>query len=180
MALDALHRIQDELTPTQSRSHPSAAQLPRLFAPDGHDEHRPLRLVKVSPQDLAVLAATAARLGHALALEPGSELADAIETGAEAANPTTYSSPTTGTELVETFARVNGLLDLATTADTAALTARLWSDGCSDIVLTTDEETSYTRLADRFSVKSCVSTLVGSCSAGSVAEDGPGVPARSR
>ncbi|MFP5070250.1 hypothetical protein ACLFMI_11360 [Pseudonocardia nantongensis] len=110
--------------------------MPRLFGPDGQHEHRPLRLVEVAPQDLAVLAATAGRLGHALALT-GSELAEAIEAGVEAANPASYStSPTTGVELVEVFARVNGQLDLATTADTEILTARLWSDGCSDIVAT--------------------------------------------
>jgi hypothetical protein len=148
VALYALHRIQDELVPTQSRSHPSAAELPRLFGPDGH-EHRPLRLVEVAQQDLALLAAAAARIGHALALEPGSELADAIETGAEAASPAAASSPVTGVELVETLARVNVLLDLATTPDTETLTRRLWSDGCNDIVLTTAEEFAYTRTASR-------------------------------
>ncbi len=62
------------------------------------------------------------------------------------------SSPGTGVELVETFACVNGLLDLATTADAEALTARLWSDGCGDIVLTTEEEFAYTRLAERMNI----------------------------
>lgn len=148
VALDTLNRLQAELTPTQSHSQPSAPQLPRLFGPDGY-EHRPLRLVEVSSCDLVILADAAAHLGHALACAPGSDLAEAIQAGAEAAMPAACPIPVTGVEIVELLSRVTGLLDLAHTADTEALIARLWSDGCGDIVLTSTEERAYSQLADR-------------------------------
>ena len=50
---------------------------------------------------------------------------------------------------VEAFARINGLLDLASTDDTRILTARLWADGAGDVVLTASEEAAYARVAER-------------------------------
>ncbi|MBW0101513.1 hypothetical protein [Pseudonocardia sp. KRD291] len=150
VALDALNRVQHLIAATQSRSHPSAAALPLLFGADGHYEHRPMRLVELDAGDLALLSAAAMCLGHTLAMAPGSELAEAIAAGAEASGGA-FTTPPSGGELVEAFARVNGLLDLATTADTELLTARLQGTR-GDVVLTPAEEEAYTRLADRMNM----------------------------
>ncbi|RZT75512.1 hypothetical protein EV383_6253 [Pseudonocardia sediminis] len=150
VALEALNRVQRQIAATQSRSHPSAPPLPLMFGADGHYEHRPLRLVEIEAGDLALLSAAAMCLGHTLAVAPASELAEAIAAGAEASGGAFTAAPSGG-ELVEAFARINGLLDLATTADTELLAARL-QDARGDVVLTPAEEDAYTRLADRMNM----------------------------
>jgi hypothetical protein len=109
VALEALNRVQDAVIPTQSRHDRPVPTGGRLLGPDGHYEHRPLRLVTLDPADLTVLAATAELLGRTLATHPHSELVDAIAAGAEAAAPTCGPAPTP-VELVEVLARALGLV----------------------------------------------------------------------
>jgi hypothetical protein len=57
-ALDALNRVQAVISPTQSRTdRPTPGG--RIVGPDGHYEHRPLRLVRLDPRDVDVLGAAA-------------------------------------------------------------------------------------------------------------------------
>jgi hypothetical protein len=157
-ALGAVQRLLDAIGPSQTLVDERGAELePRLvgagagrvLGPDGDYQHRPLRLVQLELDDLALLSAAAAALGLALALDPHSELADAITAGAEAAG-IGYRPPPAPTEVVAGLARVLGLLDLETTADTMLLTARLESAAGADVVLTRSEELAYERLATRF------------------------------
>ena len=149
-ALQALERVAAVVTPTQTRAETTAPPgCGRLLGPDGHYEHMPLRLVEVDEQDLAVLAAAAAVLGRELATRPHGELAEAMEAGADAARGD-YGPAPTPVQLVETLARVHGLLDLAGTADTELLTARIAGAGRDDVVLTAAEAAAYERIADRF------------------------------
>lgn len=149
-ALQALERVAAVVTPTQTRAEATAPPgCGRLLGPDGHYEHMPLRLVEVDEQDLAVLAAAAAVLGRELATRPHGELAEAMEAGADAARGD-YGPAPTPVQLVETLARVHGLLDLAMTADTELLTARIAGAGRDDVVLTAAEAAAYERIADRF------------------------------
>jgi hypothetical protein len=145
--LDALNRVQAVINPTQSRTdRPTPGG--RIVGPDGHYEHRPLRLVRLDPTDVDVLGAAAALLGRELATEPHGELADAMAAGAEAA--TVYGPAPRPVQLVEALARAHGLLDLAPTGDTAHLAELLKAAGDSDLVLTPLGEAAYVRTADRF------------------------------
>jgi hypothetical protein len=67
-----------------------------------------------------------------------------MEDGADAARGD-YGPAPTPVQLVETLARVHGLLDLAITADTELLTARIAGAGRDDIVLTVAEAVAYER-----------------------------------
>jgi hypothetical protein len=157
-ALRALHRVQDAINPTQTltdeRGTPVAPRITgpgaaRLLTPGGHREHRALRLVTVDTADLDVLTRAAATLGLTLAARPNSELAEAIATGADAAGPHT-APPPDPTEIVVELTRTLGLLDLATTADTRLLTARLDATEAPEVILTAAEEAAYRRLNRRF------------------------------
>lgn len=157
-ALGAVHRTQDIIGPTQNlvdergeRCVPriSGAGAGRVFAPDRSYEHRPLRIVEVETTDLEVLAKAAAAIGLALAVDPHSELADAITAGVDAAAPD-YGPPPEPADVVAGLARVLGVLDLAVTADTRVLSALLNRAGGADIVLNCSESAAYERLADRF------------------------------
>lgn len=148
LGLDALNRLQQEIGPTQSHSHPCGRALPLLFGADGHRECRPLRRVELAIEDLAVLSATAMCLGHALAVSPGGELAEAIAAGAEAGGGGPLPPVRPALDVVAAFARVIGLLDLACTEDTELLGTRL-RDARGDVVLTAGEEDAYDRVADR-------------------------------
>jgi hypothetical protein len=55
-------------------------------------------------------------------------------------------------QLLEAFARVHGLLDVAPRDDTAHLIALLEADGDSDLVLTPLGGAAYARTADQFNV----------------------------
>ena len=151
VALDALNRVQAAVAPTQTRHDRATPAGGRLLGADGRYEHRPLRLIHLEETDLQMLAAAAAVLGRELAIRPHSTLSEAMTDGAEAAggvNP--YGPAPTPQVLVETLARAHGLLDLAVTADTRALAARVTDLDHHDVVLTSDEEAAYQRLADRF------------------------------
>jgi hypothetical protein len=97
----------------------------------------------------ALQRVAAAVLGRELATRPHSELVEAMEAGADAARGD-YGQAPTPVQLVATLARVHGLLDLAITADTELLTARIAAAGRNDVVLTTAEAAAYQRIADRF------------------------------
>jgi hypothetical protein len=157
-ALDALNRIQGLITPTQTRVDRGGAEVPvtvgpaRLLGPNGRYEHRPLRLVALDQVDLDLLSAAAGEMGRTLAAAPGGELAEALAAGAEAAGSvgavyeTTTPDPVT---IVASLARALGVLDLAVTADTTLLIARVDVPADTDVVLAPAEEAAYARLADR-------------------------------
>lgn len=157
-ALHALNRVQDAIRPTQTYTDDRGVQHPppagvgngRLLGPGRGYEHRPLRLVELEESDVDVLNTAAVALGMTLALEPSSELTEAIIAGAEAA----YSAGTGDTELlpvalVESLARALGVLDLAVTEDTRLLVARLQAAAGEDMELAPSDETAYSRLTER-------------------------------
>jgi hypothetical protein len=82
--------------------------------------------VWVDRADLECLSSAAIALGLALAIDPNSELADAITAGAEAACGTYHAHPAQ-IEVVAGLAWVVGVLDLAVTADTERL-MRKWAE----------------------------------------------------
>lgn len=147
-ALDALNHVQAVISPTQTRTG-RPAPTGRLLGPDGHYEHRPLRLVRLTTDDLAVLAATAAVLGQALATDPHGEVAEALTAGAHAAAGEYGPSPRP-VDLVEALSRIHGILDLAPTQDSTRLAELVATSGDHDLILTADDEAAYTRTADRF------------------------------
>jgi hypothetical protein len=102
---------------------------PRMIGPDGRHEHMPLRAVALLTRDLECLTATAAELGRVVTLDPGGELAEAVDAGADAAAPT-YGPAPTARDIVERL-------------------ARLYTAGGADLVLDTAAEAAYQRLADR-------------------------------
>lgn len=154
-ALDALHRLQDAITPTQTRTTLAGQQLPAtvgpalLLGPDGRYEHRPLRLVTLAQADLDLLAAATATMGHALAAAPAGELAEALGAGAEAACSLTYGSTPTPVDIVTGLTRALGVLDLAPDADTELLTSLLAVPPTAAVTLTPAADAAYARLADR-------------------------------
>lgn len=157
-ALRALNRVRDAIRPTQTYTDDRGEQHPphlgvgngRLLGPGGDYEHRPLRLVELQAPDLEVLNSAAIALGMSLALEPGSELTEAIVAGAEAAYSTaTGDLDVVPVAVVESLARVLGVLDLEVTADTRLLAARLEAAAGADVVLERAEEAAYCRLAER-------------------------------
>lgn len=157
-ALAAVQHLQDVIGPTQTLTDERGVVIEpriegpgagRLWGPDGGYEHRPLRLVSVAVTDLNVVAAAASTMGLTLALNPHSELADAIGAGAEASGGG-YRPPPAPTDVVADLARILGVLDLAATADTAMLITRLEAANGSDVVLTPAEDVAYERLAGRF------------------------------
>jgi hypothetical protein len=148
VALAAVRAVWAGVRPTQSvGDHP--AYPGRLLGPDGRYEHRPLRLALLDPADVAVLSRAGQVLGLALATQPHGELAEAMAAGAEAAALSYGSVPTPG-ELVETIARVAGVLTPPDTGDARVL-AELFADAGheEDIVLTTTQETAYQRITDQ-------------------------------
>ena len=148
VALAAVRAVCDGVRPTQSAGdHP--AYPGRLLGPDGRYEHRPLRLALLDPADVAVLSRAGQVLGLASATQPHSELVEAMAAGAEAAALSYGPAPTPG-ELVETIARVAGVLTPPDTDDTRVL-AELLADAGHDqeIVLTTTQETAYQRITDQ-------------------------------
>jgi hypothetical protein len=147
VALDALERVQDVIELSQTMAgRPAPAG--RVLGPAGY-EHRPLRLVHLDPADLDVLTAAAAVLGLELAVNPGSELSDALAAGAEAATDG-HGPPPAPVELVEVLSRAHGLLDLAPTADSTRLIALIAAAGATDLVITAADEVAYQRTVDRF------------------------------
>jgi hypothetical protein len=98
-------------------------------------------VLELSGEDVAILSATAAALGHPL-LDP--DVADVVQTYAE-----TYRR-VDRTELVSLVARLAGLLDLEATADSRLLVERLSANPPGlDLALTDEEELAYVRTADR-------------------------------
>jgi hypothetical protein len=138
----AAARLWDTVAPTQGER---AADLPRLYAPDGRYEHLPLRFAEIDPDDLATLAAATRALGHDLAARPHGDTADILGDYARGRDGYTRTSPA---ELVTRLARVHGLLDLGWTDDTVLLRGRLaGADG--DVVLDVAAEAAYQRTADQ-------------------------------
>jgi hypothetical protein len=151
VALAALRAVWAGVRPTQSVGD-RPAYPGRLLGPDGRYEHRPLRLALLDPADVAVLSRAGQVLGLALATQPHGELAEAMAAGAEAAALSYGPVPTPG-ELVETIARVTGVLTPPDTGETRVLAELLADAGHDqDIVLTTAQETAYQRIADQLNL----------------------------
>jgi hypothetical protein len=147
VALAAVRAVWAGVRPTQSVGD-RPAYPGRLLGPDGRYEHRPLRLALLDPADVAVLSRAGQVLGLALATQPHGELAEAMAAGAEAA--LSYGPVPTPGELVETIARVTGVLTPPDTGDTRVLAELLADAGHDqDIVLTTTQETAYQRITDQ-------------------------------
>jgi len=137
--VEALDRVYAAIRTTQG------AGWKRWMAPNGRDEHVPLRFVFLREEDLAALAAVAMELGRALHARVAPGLRDALESAADAAG-------TTPLELVNTLTRVHGLIDLPLTDDAnvlhdASVRARdgksRHRSGTGDLVLKRHEEKAY-------------------------------------
>jgi CheY-like chemotaxis protein len=110
---------------------------------------RALGLAEIDPDDLTVLSRTATSLGYELALRPEGGLARALVAAAESAAELPDGAPS-AVELVESLARVLGLLDLMATDDTALLVRRLRAaNGDAALELSTDEEDAHRRTLER-------------------------------
>ncbi|TCK24416.1 hypothetical protein [Pseudonocardia endophytica] len=153
-ALEALGRVHAALLPTQNGESVTAtpADAPRAtrrrwVGADGR-RLRPLGLAEVEPADLTVLSRTATSLGYELALRPDGGLARALVAAAQdAADPP--GGPPSAVELVESLARVLGLLDLVDTDDTVLLVRRMRSADDDTLELTAEEEDAHRRTLER-------------------------------
>jgi hypothetical protein len=158
-ALEALGRVHAALLPTQNGEGAvapapgdaagAAGRRPVWLGADGR-RLRPLGLAEVEPADLTVLSRTATSLGYELALRPDGGLARALVSAAREAGDQPGEAPT-AVELVESLARVLGLLDLVDTDDTALLVRRMrdTAAGSADLELTSEEEGAHRRTLER-------------------------------
>lgn len=157
VALAAVHRAQEALRPTQTRTDrggpgqdwreiPPAG--PKWYAADGHYELAPLSFVQMPARDVEALGAMAAELGRP----------DGDPDVREALSQHDEDEPCGGTDrdrvrhrLVVTAARIHGLLDLQPTPDTAALYQARQAAGedADRLVLTIELEAAYHRTVDR-------------------------------
>lgn len=159
-ALEALGRVHAALVPTQTGEDAATAspgdvtrtarRRPVWVGADGRRRLRPLALAEVDPADLTVLSRTATSLGYELALRPGGGLSRALVSAAESAAELPGGAPT-AVELVESLARVLGLLDLVDTDDTVLLVRRMRTgDGDpSRLELSAEEEQAHRRTLER-------------------------------
>jgi hypothetical protein len=145
VALAAVQRLYTALKPTQSLGPEHG----RLLGPDGICEHAPLTVITLPAADIATLSATAQALGHP-ALDPA--IADLVVDFARSLAVDPYTRMRIDRpEFVASVARVAGLLDLAPTAETQLLIARLAASPPEvDLALTDAEEAAYQHLAERW------------------------------
>src|SRR3954454_14713988 len=136
VALAAVRRLAQALQPTQSLG-PARG---RLLGPDGSYEHTPLSVLILRSADIDILAATARALGRP-GLEP--DLVDVLTAYADrfVDQLAGRHTPADRAELVVAIAGLGGLLDLAPTAATQLLIARLVASPPGlDLALTDAEE----------------------------------------
>jgi len=134
VALEALQRILGRVLAAER------GPTPELIASGGTFELIPVRFVELDNGDLGAIGQTIAALG--LALLPGGEEA-AAEVLREFIDDREQPS-----DLVASFARAHGLLDLAPDDD-ARLLAAVTEGKTGRVLLTVDEERAYKRLTDR-------------------------------
>ncbi len=158
-ALEALGRVHAALVPTQTGADAATASpgdvtrtarvRPVWIGADGR-RLRPLGLAEIDPADLTVLSRTATSLGYELALRPDGGLSRALVAAAESAAELPGAAPT-AVELVESLARVLGLLDLTDTDDTALLVHRLRTahGDTARLELSAEEERAHRRTLER-------------------------------
>jgi hypothetical protein len=145
VALAAVRRLAAALGPTQCLGW----QRGRLLAPDGSHAHPPLSVLTLPSADLAVLSATAAALGRP-GLEP--DLVDVLTGYADRLTVQLAGrhTPADRAGFVARIAALAGLLDLAPTAASQLLIARLaGSPPGRDLALTDAEEAAYAATAAR-------------------------------
>jgi hypothetical protein len=145
VALAAVRRLAAALGPTQCLGWERG----RLLAPDGSHAHPPLSVLTLPSADIALLLATAAALGRP-GLEP--DLVDVFTAYADrfAAQLAGRCQPADRAAFVVGIAGLAGLLDLAPTAATQLLVARLSASPPGlDLALTDAEEAAYTCTIDR-------------------------------
>lgn len=118
----------------------------QLYASNGSFELVPVRFVELDEADLAVTGEAVAALGLAL-LPTGDEFTHDVlkEFAGHDRGFVVQDRPE---DLVASFARAHGLVDLAPDADTWTLAGRLAGE-TGRVVLTVDEEAAYKRLTDR-------------------------------
>ncbi len=133
-ALEALRRILGAVLP--------AERIPavQLLGAAGTFELVPLRVLDLDPADLVTVGQAIAALGHALL--------DRNELVSEVLREFSVGPHQAPSDLVESFARAHGVLDLAADDDTRALAA-LIAAGPGPVVLSSDQEAVYERLTGR-------------------------------
>jgi hypothetical protein len=139
VALAAVRRLAAALEPTQCLGW----QRGRLLAPDGSHAHPPLSVLTLPSADLALLSATAQALGRP-GLAP--DLVDVLTGYADRLTEQLAGrhSPADRAGFVARIAALAGLLDLAPTAASQLLIARLAANPPGrDLALTDAEEAAY-------------------------------------
>jgi hypothetical protein len=145
VALAAVRRLAAALQPTQCLGSARG----RLLGPDGSYAHTPLSVLILPSADIEILAATARALGRP-GLEP--DLADVLTAYADrfADQLAGRCEPADRAAFVVGIAGLAGLLDLAPTAATQLLIARLAANPPGrDLALTDAEEAAYACTLDR-------------------------------
>jgi hypothetical protein len=144
-ALAAVRRLAQALQPTQCLG----SERGRLLGPDGSYAHTPLSVLILRSADIDILAVTARALGWP-GLEP--DLVDVLTAYADrfADQLAGRHTPVDRAAFVVGIAGLAGLLDLAPTAATQLLVARLSASPPGlDLALTDAEEAAYTGTAAR-------------------------------
>jgi|GEM_PF-4843412 len=133
-AVEALQRILGAVL--------TAERIPavELFGADGSFELVPLRAIDVNSADLAIVGRAVAALGRALLTrdELVSDLLHQFSRDREQPS-----------DLVASFARAHGLLDLAPDDDTATLADLITDAGAGTVVLRQEQEAAYQRFTAR-------------------------------
>jgi hypothetical protein len=155
-AVEALGRVWDSLaehlTPPERQDNPTGAT---LHAPDGRDEHTPLRLVTIPQADLTVLEAAVQVCSHATIRNPllpeettgqVADLRGALDQIELDPGPMPRE-PLRGAAALGPLARLVALLDLTPNADTQLLASMISEPG--DVVLTDEAEAAYQRVITR-------------------------------
>jgi hypothetical protein len=141
--LEALDRIWVVLKPTQERT------APRLFAPEWRAEYLRLSVVELDAADLATMGEAIRALGAGL-LTADPQITGALVDFSDAAPPAAVAG-TTPADIIASFARLHGLLDLAWTDDAERLDEQLNKAVAADeLVLDSPTAAAYLRLASRF------------------------------
>lgn len=133
-ALEALRRILQAVLATERTA---AVQL----LAGGNFELVPLRVVDLDPADLTTVGGAIAALGHAL-LVKDELVTDIVENFSVGPHQTPN-------DLVASFARTHGILDLAPDDDTRTLADLITGAGTGPVVLTSRQEAAYERLTGR-------------------------------
>ncbi|HZT66127.1 MAG TPA: hypothetical protein VFA11_10100 [Acidimicrobiales bacterium] len=140
-ALGALQRVGSEVRAAEREP------VVQPLAPDGRFELVPLHFVRLDPADLATVGEALAELGRAT-LPGGDELVAEVltERAAGGRHPGDRGQPVA--QLVASYARAHGLLDLAPDEDTELLAGCL-ENRQGQVVLTGAEHDAYRRLTER-------------------------------